>query len=239
MSLNKRVIIGAAIIIVLLAIFAILRPFDSLENSPSLNQSSGPELGADARASQNREYVANRENQENERRPTPKDPDDYELQDLENIEEVGKLSKEERDAKPKDISWGQWAYAVVSHRTEKGKNGDIEFYGKIVDENGKSIEGVSLKVQISAYGTSLKKKIESGQSSEIKEFRIDTDKNGMFQIKGENGTRLILRNYEKKGYELSGKKKGWSYSFRADRKTRHQADSDNPVEFVMREITSK
>ncbi len=230
-------IIGGAIIIVLLAIFAILRPFDSSENSPSSDQSSDSGLGADARASQNREYAANRENQENERRPTPKDPDDYELQDLENIEEVGKLSKEERDAKPKDISWGQWAYAVVSHRTEKGKNGDIEFYGKIVDENGKSIEGVSLKVQISAYGTSLKKKIESGQSSEIKEFRIDTDKNGMFQIKGENGADIKFTNLSKQGYEVAGKKKYWGYSFIPGSRMRHQSDPNHPVEFIMRRQT--
>jgi len=151
-------------------------------------------------------------------------------------DEIGKLTPEEIELKPDDVSWGDWSYIIGTHRNMRAKNSEVTFYGKVVNFDGSPLSNVSLAAQISYFEPSLAKAIADGDTSGVKKLTLQTDENGGFQISGIEGAKLVLRDFEKDGFELAGKKKGWGYSFVPDSSQRHVGDPSNPQLFTMKAL---
>lgn len=147
--------------------------------------------------------------------------------------ELGELSREEVESKPKSASWSEWFHVISMHRIKKSKNGPVEFFGKVVDVNGNPLSGVSVVAEVLYGETSLVNAIAEGSNSATKRLVLETDDYGAISITALEGSRLVLRDFEKRGYVLVGEKKGWSYSFIPGRSTRHRADVRNPEVFTM------
>ena len=120
---------------------------------------------------------------------------------------LGAFSDEEVDLKPEKFSWEAWAYAIGYHRIEMSENGPIEFYGKVVDEEGEPIPGVSIEILISYNEPSLRKVVANFDSGRQKTVFKTTDFSGLFSLKGEVGRNITIKNFKKEGYGLVGKRK--------------------------------
>jgi len=60
-----------------------------------------------------------------------------------------KFTKDEISLKPPELPWHAFGYSVQTHRNADRTNGSIKFYGKVVDEEGEPLEGVSLTGEVS------------------------------------------------------------------------------------------
>jgi hypothetical protein len=95
----------------------------------------------------------------------------------------------------------------------------INFYGKVIDQEGKPVVGakVNLEVQANYFDENR---------SEQKQFPLETDQNGNFTLTGAYGAIVKVLSVEKEGFELTKKvKRGYSYTLPAE----FQPDPNNPV----------
>lgn len=150
--------------------------------------------------------------------------------------EIGKLTPEEIELKPGHVSWRDWSYVIGTHRNMTAKNSGVTFYGKVVSVDGSPLSGVSLAAHVSYFEPSLAKAIADGTTAGVEKLSLKTNENGEFRISGVEGAKLVLRDFEKVGFELAGKKKGWGYSFVPDSSQRHVGDPSNPVVFTMKRV---
>jgi len=150
--------------------------------------------------------------------------------------ELGNLSREERESKPEDASWQEWAHVVSVHRIMKSKNGKVTFFGKVVSAEGEPISGVSLIAKISYAESSLIKAIASREVSGEKRLSLVTDDSGRFEVRNVEGMDLLVLEFRKTGYEIAGKKKYWGYSFMPARLERHIANPSIPKIFTMKRV---
>jgi hypothetical protein len=99
----------------------------------------------------------------------------------------------------------------------------LNFYGKVVDQEGKPVVGakVNLEAQANYFDENR---------SEQKPFTFQTDKNGDFNLIGAYGAIVTVSSIEKDGFELSKKvDRHYSYTLPAD----FHPDPQNPVIFKM------
>lgn len=120
------------------------------------------------------------------------------------------------------------------YQIRKVKMSEIEFYGRIVAQDGSPIEGVSLNAEWGSYPENLFAYFLSGDSNTNHKALI-SDWRGNFSITGIRGVDLILKEFSHPSYELAGSKKGWGFSFISDSSERHEADSRNPFTITMRD----
>jgi hypothetical protein len=123
--------------------------------------------------------------------------------------------------------------AFASKREElrallKADNAPIEFYGIVVDENGKQLEGVQVLwdvVKSGSFAPSLGLAARENGS-------ISTSKDGHFTIKNQTGVTLIIKSLTKHGYhEVNRTVKSYGYGSNSNP---HQPDRLKPETFVMR-----
>jgi hypothetical protein len=99
----------------------------------------------------------------------------------------------------------------------------LNFYGRVVDQEGKPVVGA--KVNLEAQANYFDE-----HRSEQKPFTVQTDKNGDFNLIGAYGAIVTVSSIEKDGFELSKKvDRHYSYTLPAD----FHPDLQNPVIFKM------
>lgn len=156
-----------------------------------------------------------------------------------------KFTDEEVALKPNGVPWHAWVYSVLGHQTSVEMNGDVVFYGRVVDENGSPIEDVSIMGEVSWFEPSFAKVLSSGKKSDSKEILLTTDSNGRFEVIGVVGRDLFVKNFTKEGYKITGErkfkglgeKKSWGFSFNPKNEDRHRPDPNTPVIFTMKKVS--
>ena len=122
--------------------------------------------------------------------------------------------------------------AFTSKREElrallKEYNAPIEFYGVVVDESGKPLEGVEVQwdiVKSGSFAPSLG--LATGANGSM-----HTLSNGYFTIKNETGSTLGINLLSKEGYhEVKRKVRTYSYGSNSEP---HQPDCMKPEKFVI------
>lgn len=113
----------------------------------------------------------------------------------------------------------------------------IDFYGKVVDQDGQPAKGVSvtLKVRDNAW-----KWVPGSKEDTI--FALVTDESGLFSIKNKEGHALYIENLEKDGYEYEIAKNTTCFDYRIQENTITSPfipDPDNPVVFTLRQRVGK
>lgn len=168
---------------------------------------------------------------------TEQDADRRRTQFIEN------MSEEDRRAKPAQVSMEVWAEYVAFHQRNLEQNGEIDFFGKVVDERGGPLQGVSIRVDIDAFQSSIGKVMASPSKDWMitTPFTLRTDRNGEFQIRDATGVQLVFSLFQLDGYRIDPAAK-LSYSFVPDGVPsevggrRHRPDPGQPVLFVMKKI---
>ena len=103
----------------------------------------------------------------------------------------------------------------------------IEFYGKVVEQNGTPVAGADV------YAGVMVAKVWMGGT--IKDFQTKTDAEGLFSFKGIEG-RDISFGFEKPGYEYQtdpSKTGLFKYSLLSPEPQRHKPTAETPVTFRM------
>lgn len=159
--------------------------------------------------------------------------------------EMGRSFTEEEVAlKPPEVPWHAWAYSVEVHKISAAKNGIVEFFGKVVSEDGEPLSGVSLVAEVAGSEPSFVKALATGNETYVRSIELTTDRNGRFEITDFVGRRLTVRDFEKPGYAIFGEKKfkgmaakkSWSYSFIANSPSSFRSDPENPEVFTMKKV---
>ena len=96
--------------------------------------------------------------------------------------------------------------------------GKLEFYGKVLDQDSRTVKGVAVLYETSSVGF---------PKPFYNKGRVKTDKKGLFMIKGGHVSTLVIEGIEMPGYELRNCPP--SFDFRQDYRYRYKPDKDNPV----------
>ena len=95
----------------------------------------------------------------------------------------------------------------------------IEFYGRVIDQNGAPVPSAEVKGQV-IYNT--------GMAAGVEKPTTLTDANGYFQFKGLNGRTLDF-NIVKAGYQFTPEGDAFDYTRLIAEEKRHHPDPKNPV----------
>ena len=98
--------------------------------------------------------------------------------------------------------------------------GRLEFYGKVVDQDGNPVEGLAVLYSTTSAG--FPKPI-------YRKGCAKTDKNGLFTIKGGRVCSLYIKDIEMPGYEFIYDSWCTSFDYRRDYSYRHKPDKSRPV----------
>lgn len=159
-------------------------------------------------------------------------------------EEVSKLDTvyqelaEESDMpKPPGASDDAWNFELFKNELRKASNRKINFYGKVIDQNGTPIPGVKIKVDISSRSTSMLKVMTTGRDLEKEKLIIYSDQNGLFSVTEKEGSFLRITDFEKEGHLKS---KRYHSGFRYGQIMKgpntagfHHPDPNNPVVYTL------
>jgi len=150
---------------------------------------------------------------------------------------IASMSEEDKQAKPEGYPVDIWAYFVHNHYQQLKQNGDIEFYGKVVAEDGSPLPGVRIQARIYTFEPSLTKVIEMNRPTSMEDFNVMTDDQGMFGVQNKFGVSLGLSLFEINEYKVM-KGQSFGYNFAPEEAKAalgppHQADPANPVIFKM------
>ena len=106
----------------------------------------------------------------------------------------------------------------------------IDFYGIVIDQHGKPVEGAKATFHASAYGILRPKYTRLAAVSGA---------DGRFEIHGGKGARLYLEDIECHGYDFprEGNTRGFTYDLAYVK--RHRPDKENPVVFRLRKKHSE
>lgn len=159
--------------------------------------------------------------------------------------EMGRpFTEEEAALKPPEVPWHAWAYSIEVHKISAAKNGRVEFFGKVVSEDGEPLSGVNLVAEVAGSEPSFVKALATGDETYVRSIELTTDQDGKFEITDFVGRRLTVKDFEKPGYVILGEKKfkgvaakkSWSYSFIANSPSSFRGDPENPEVFTMKKV---
>ena len=76
-------------------------------------------------------------------------------------------------------------------------NEEVEFYARIVDQNGVPVEGIKLRMEISRWDGSFNNLLPFpyGRNSNSKEIELRSDKHGIVEVVGETGFSLRFMSF--------------------------------------------
>lgn len=123
----------------------------------------------------------------------------------------------------------------IKNREEKVKEfikaGDahIDFYGKVVDQNGDPVEEAQVTMQMGHFDPTIPfyfKRIEN--------LIVKTDKKGFFELKKVTGDGILITTIEKKGYEFLVDMVERNYYYSPGAQKKHHPNPANPIIFTMR-----
>lgn len=146
------------------------------------------------------------------------------------------VTPEEEALRPEEVSRGAWAHAISELRARGKMNGEVKFFGKIVDENGDPLSDVRVEAELLTYETSIPKLLSSSESLPRKTFELVSDAEGKISVVEPLGSRLKLRNFRKEGYKLF-ERTYFVFPFGNDKsKPPHVGDPDSPEIFTMKKV---
>jgi hypothetical protein len=125
-----------------------------------------------------------------------------------------------------------WRRMIFSHRQNiKEQNGNVIFYGKVIDQTGKGVHGVVINAESSLYVESLSEQIAyKGRKTARKVISVSTNRDGNFEISGYRASDLHFLSVSKSGY-ASTKKLPAGFIFGSAYSSNHKAYPSNPVIF--------
>lgn len=158
-----------------------------------------------------------------------------------------KMSEEDKAARPANVSTESWAIYAAELEESAKDNGDVVFFGKVVDESGNPLPRVTVTWELLGKRSSLAEVMEKGSKKEafFENWSIDekgeavTDADGRFGITERRGTALSIIDFKLEGF-VYDKKGQWHFKFGSDaylargNSIRHLADPEKPVVYVMR-----
>ena len=106
-------------------------------------------------------------------------------------------------------------------------NAPIEFYGKVIDEEGAPMSGVKV---IGHTGSAM-----GFMAHEYRNYETQTDQSGYFSFTRIKGSHLGFE-FVKSGFIYKTHKKGFQYSAMTKPEERHKPDKSKPIEFTMWKI---
>lgn len=156
-------------------------------------------------------------------------------------EVISEMSEEDKRAKPEDVPMELWAHFVATHKQNVKQNGQVKFFGRVVDQEGVPLPRVEIHVQIDGYQPSIAEVMESETKSSFRTvpLQLISDETGFFEIKDMVGTQIVFELFSLDGYVVDENTKP-EYTFVPDgvlshfKGPRHEADPDNPVVITMR-----
>jgi hypothetical protein len=163
-------------------------------------------------------------------------PQKEEVSELDTVYQ--ELAEESDMSKPPGASDDAWNFELFKNELRKASNREINFYGKVIDQNGTPIPGVKIKVDISSRSTSMLKVMTTGRDLEKEKLIIYSDQNGLFSVTDKEGSFLRITDFQKEGY-LKSKRYG-NLGFRYGQIMKgpntegfHHPDSNKPVVYTL------
>ena len=145
-----------------------------------------------------------------------------------------KFTQEEKEARPEDASDTSWRATVFFHRQNiRDQNGEVQFYGKVIDQNGEVVSGAKVSALSEYYVESIKEQLDFGGGKKgTKKIEARTDENGLFVIDGYRATNLSFKEISKAGYKAKEKLPA-GFVFANTFSRRYEADPTEPMIFHM------
>ncbi len=136
---------------------------------------------------------------------------------------------------PKDIKepWTKEEYAArdkaIAIEFAKSNNAPIAFYGRVVDQDRKPLQGVTVDFGVNAIPMIP---VLWGPDEKSKGSCV-TDQNGFFSVEGKRGISLGVTSLKKPGYRESGYYNQAHVRYEPHGGQRHIPDRNKPVEFML------
>jgi hypothetical protein len=111
----------------------------------------------------------------------------------------------------------------------KQNNASIAFYGRVVDQDSKPLQGVAVDFTVTAIPMIP---VLWGPDQTTKASCV-SDQNGLFALNGKRGTGLDVTELKKEGYRKSGYYQQGNVHYEPNGSQRHIPDRNKPVEFMM------
>jgi len=92
---------------------------------------------------------------------------------------------------------------LEEHREAVASNRPVEFYGKVIDQDGRPVPGVTIEFELVGYNENFLKIFAAakiGDEERRTRLRATSDNDGLFSIKGVTGRMLGLKEVQKEGY---------------------------------------
>lgn len=117
---------------------------------------------------------------------------------------------------------------IIAQENAKKETVPIDFFGKVVDQFGEPIAGATVELSVRRWTV---------PPSPDRKHIIETDKTGLFQLKGEKGQFLYPKDISKDGYEYKRLEHPTAFQYSGSMLIGEQlfvADPENPVIFHLR-----
>ncbi len=130
--------------------------------------------------------------------------------------DISSGSESDKEMKrPENISPEVWEKYLRIYEREKANNVPIEFYGKIIDQDGTPVPNVKISLRVFSKLERYKREIE-----------LFSDYDGLFSLSGVTGTSLHIEKLEKEGYIERNRTGTFDY---AKYKPIHNPNINNPL----------
>lgn len=118
---------------------------------------------------------------------------------------VAEPSESSNPKKPPNISVRDWKHLLYVQEKLTRLNGPVEFYARVIDQNGQGVQGVKLSLKLSAYNPNALSNLANYEREAVREERIEllSDGDGGFVLAGKSGTFLRVEELTKEGYTWS------------------------------------
>ncbi|MFC1684147.1 hypothetical protein ACFL0R_01565 [Pseudomonadota bacterium] len=134
-------------------------------------------------------------------------------------------------SKPESLGDRAWLMITSMHKMLKSADSDLDFYGRVIDQDGNPVAEANVLARINYYaGFSPLKLINMEDTGKQKWINLKTDQNGYFLVKGEKGSSLFLLIY-RDGY--LGTERDYVYSYNRTERNWHMPDAKQPEEFML------
>ncbi len=121
---------------------------------------------------------------------------------------------------------------------EKLQNGDVEFYGKVVDMEGRPVQGASVSVLVYHYPMTFIDAMKSKGEGGSFHVSVESDDDGKFEVSGFRAQSISFSDIHKEGYECAGGiPMNLETIFMPNYPHRYEADRENPVIFRMQQAS--
>jgi len=141
----------------------------------------------------------------------------------------------ERVKRPDNVKPEVWKDVLERYKIKMGKNAKVRFYGRVVDQDGLSLEGVRVTGCVRSYDNSYLETVAPGASDQKDhDWTAMTDKKGRYAVSGLSGISLHIRRLEKEGYMAPAyDSEVFLLSEKLYRNLVYKAQEDQPVVFKM------